>query len=133
MKKNITVKVTANSSYLVDQSVPEEQRFLWSYEISIENTGNQIVQILNRHWRITDMTGHVEEVSGPGVVGLQPIIKPGKKFSYTSFCQLKTPQGTMEGYYEIQDLDEKHSAVDIEKFVLASPATLVVNYRSQLH
>src|SRR5690242_6419175 len=100
--KKITINITAKTTYLPEQSVQDEQRFLWSYEMTIENQSDEIVQLLNRYWKITDMRGKVEEVRGPGVIGLQPIIKPGKSFIYTSFCQLATPQGTMEGRYEMQ-------------------------------
>ena len=71
---------------------------------------------------------------GAGVVGLQPLIKPGKQFIYTSYCQLATPQGTMEGHYEFQNLDEQHYSVAIPKFVLATPVTMTSDdYRSKLH
>lgn len=131
--KEIKVSVIAQSNYLADQSALEEHRFLWSYEISITNQSEEIVQLLNRYWRITDMTGHVEEVRGPGVVGLQPIIKPGKQFVYNSFCQLTTPQGTMEGYYEMQNLNDVRFIVAIPKFLLATPDAIPPSFRSKLH
>lgn len=99
----------------------------------IANHSDAIVQLLNRFWRITDMFGNVEEIHGPGVVGLQPLIKSQKDFSYTSFCQLITPQGTMEGYYEFQDLNEKHFTIEIPKFILTSPESLNEGFRSRLH
>lgn len=131
--KNITVKVSAKAFYLAEQSAREENRFLWSYEITIANESEEIVQLLNRYWRITDLTGRVEEVRGPGVIGLQPIIKPKKPFIYTSFCQLATPQGTMEGHYEMQTLEEVHFSVQIPKFILTSPASVSAEFRSRLH
>src|SRR5471030_2060595 len=88
--KQIKVQVSSKSQYLEDESSPENHRFLWSYEITIVNESEEIIQLLNRYWRITDMRGQVEEVRGPGVVGLQPIIKPGKQFAYNSYCQLTT-------------------------------------------
>ena len=130
--KMIKVHVIAKSTYLPEESSPSKQRFLWSYEMTIQNESEEIIQLLNRHWRITDMTGKIEEVRGPGVVGLQPIIKPGKKFIYNSFCQLNTPQGTMEGYYEMQTLDDVRFLVEIPKFVLAS-LPIDNDYRSKLH
>src|SRR3990167_3477592 len=120
MKKALKVIVAVQSSYLAHQSDPENHRFLWTYEVTVSNQSKSVIQLLNRHWRITDMTGKVEDVRGPGVVGLQPVIKPEKQFIYNSFCQLMTPQGTMEGEYEMQTLEEKHFLVSIPKFVLTS-------------
>jgi ApaG protein len=131
MKKNITMSVVSSATYLPEQSAVENNRFLWGYEITILNESDEIVQLLNRYWRIIDMTGHIEEVRGPGVIGLQPIIKPGKKFTYNSFCQMMTPQGTMEGHYEMQTLDEDGFIIPIPKFILASPVT--TGFRSRLH
>lgn len=131
--KKIALRVTTKTSYLPEESSIDQHRFLWSYEITIENQSDEIIQLLNRYWRITDMTGKVDEVRGPGVVGLQPIIKPGKNFLYNSFCQLNTPQGTMEGYYEMQTLDEMRFLAEIPKFILTSPETMGKSYRSKLH
>lgn len=131
--KEIKVSVVAQASFLPDQSAPAEHRYLWSYEIAIHNQSGEIIQLLNRYWRIVDMMGHIEEVRGPGVVGLQPLIKPGKQFVYSSFCQLATPQGTMEGYYEMQNLEDVHFMVQIPKLILANPDPLPASYRSKLH
>lgn len=130
--KKITMHIGTHSTYLSEQS-PQTQSFLWSYEITIQNESNEIIQLLNRYWRIVDMTGHIEEVRGPGVVGLQPIIKPGKKFVYNSLCQLTTPQGTMEGHYEFQTLEEENFTVPIPKFTLAAPEEVAAVFRSRLH
>ncbi len=131
--KKIAMQIKANSTYLPEQSSQDTKRFLWSYEIVISNESEEIVQLLNRYWRITDMTGHIEEVRGPGVVGFQPLIKPKKSFTYNSFCQLATPQGTMEGHYEMQTLEEEHFTVTIPKFVLVSPEEVSATFRSRLH
>lgn len=132
--KKIKMKINAQPTYLSGQSSQEKQCFLWSYEITIENESkDDIVQLLHRHWRITDMTGHVEEVRGPGVVGLQPLIKPGKKFVYSSLCQLATPQGIMEGHYEFQTLDEASFTVQIPKMVLTAPEEVATAFRARLH
>ena len=131
--KKITITITTKTQYLDEQSAIKDQRFLWSYEITIENQSEEMVQLLNRYWRITDMSGKIEEVRGPGVIGLQPVIKPGKKFVYTSFCQLTTPQGTMEGFYEMQNLDELKFNAIIPKFVLSCPSAAAAEYRSRLH
>jgi ApaG protein len=129
---NHSITIAVNSLYLPEQSIISNKRFFWSYEITITNNGQEIIQLLNRYWKITDMTGYVEEIRGPGVVGMQPVIKPGKQFTYTSFCQLVTPQGTMEGHYEMQVIkDDTQFLVEIPKFVLSSPA--VASYQGSLH
>lgn len=125
--------VGAQSTYLPDQSSQDIQRFLWTYEIVITNHSDETVQLLSRYWRITDMTGHIEEVRGPGVVGLQPLIKPGKRFAYNSFCQLATPQGSMEGHYTFQTLEEIEFSVQIPKFTLTSPQGVITMFRERLH
>jgi ApaG protein len=132
-EKNIKIEISAKTLYLPDQSSPENHRFLWSYDITIINHSDEIVQLLNRYWRITDMRGKVEEVRGSGVIGLQPLIKPKKEFAYSSYCQLTTPQGTMDGNYEMQTLDEQHFIVDIPKFVLTCPTSTSDTFRSRLH
>jgi ApaG protein len=128
------IKINVNSIYLPEQSIVASKRFFWSYEITVINDSDDVVQLLNRYWRITDMTGYVEEVRGPGVVGMQPVIKPGKQFAYTSFCQLTTPQGTMEGHYEMQDvMGETQFIAEIPKFVLASPMGVASSLQGSLH
>ena len=131
--KIILIEIQATPTYIPEQSDPQHQKFVWSYEISISNASKEIVQLLHRYWRITDMTGKIEEVHGAGVVGLQPLIKPGKRFTYTSFCQLTTPQGTMEGHYELQNLDEHHFTIEIPKFILSAPTAITQTYRDKLH
>lgn len=131
--KIIPIKVKPSSIYLPHESDPANLRFTWAYEIIIHNESDEIVQLLQRLWRITDMTSRIEEVEGPGVVGLQPLIRPNKPFVYKSFCQLTTPQGTMEGYYEMQKLDEERFTVTIPKFALCAPAHITGPYRSKLH
>jgi len=128
------IKIIASSSYLPSQSLAFEKKFIWIYDITIVNDSEHVVQLLNRHWNITDITGFVEEVTGPGVVGLQPVIKPGKEFSYTSLCQLSTSQGTMEGYYEMNIIenDEEFKAT-IPKFVLTSFSDVATAYQGVLH
>ena len=133
MKKSKKIIIHAVSTYIAAQSDPDNQKFVWSYEIKITNQEDEIVQLLNRYWRITDLTGKVEEVRGVGVIGLQPIIKPEKEFVYTSFCQLTTPQGTMEGHYEMQNLEEEHFIADIPKFILSAPSAITKAFRSRLH
>lgn len=129
----LQIHITTNSHYLPDQSSLEVNRYLWSYDVTIKNDTDEIIQLLNRYWRITDMRGKVEEVRGPGVIGLQPIIKPGKIFAYSSYCQLGTPQGTMEGHFEMQNLEEETFIVQIPKFSLVSKSPHDNAYRSRLH
>jgi len=134
MNKIIPVlTVKARPSYIAAQSDPSSNKFIWSYEIIIKNESDEIVQLLNRRWVIIDMSGRIEDIHGAGVIGLQPLIKPGKEFTYTSYCQLMTPQGTMEGVYEMQNLDEERFTIEIPKFVLSAPATVLQSFRSMLH
>jgi ApaG protein len=131
--KSVVVTISTKTQYLADESAPENHRFIWSYEITIDNQSEEVIQLLNRYWRITDMSSKVEEVRGPGVIGLQPLIKPGKKFSYSSFCQLTSPQGTMEGHFEMQNLNDEMFHVQIPKFILTCPSSSANTYRSRLH
>lgn len=94
------VRVEVETEYSPDHSTPGSQWF-FLYTITISNEGDEPVQLLSRHWVITDAVGHVEEVRGPGVVGEQPVIEPGQAFEYTSGCPLATPFGAMEGRYEM--------------------------------
>lgn len=132
-KKTIPVTVSVKPAYVPEQSDPANQKFVWSYEVTVTNESEHIFQLLHRFWRIVDMTGRIEEIHGAGVVGLQPLIKPGKQFTYISFCQLITPQGTMEGYYDLQNLEEEHFNVPIPKFILSAPTAITSIYKSKLH
>ena len=116
-KINITVKPI----YLDDQSEPKEGHFVWAYKITINNTGEETVQLKNRYWKIIDSGGNTKEVKGAGVVGEQPVLKPGEKFEYTSGTPLSTPSGFMHGYYEMVYVDGKKFDVEIPKFSLDSP------------
>lgn len=131
--KDLSIIITTKPCYVAEQSDPANQKFVWSYEITIKNDSDAIVQLLNRFWRITDLTGKIEEIHGAGVVGLQPLIRPTKHFVYTSFCQLHTPQGTMEGHYEMQNLEEEHFNIPIPKFILSAPSAINKSFRSRLH
>lgn len=93
------VVVRVEPEFLQDQSDPEAQRYLWAYTIEIENRSEETVQLVSRHWQITDASGQVETVRGPGVVGEQPVLEPGQRFSYTSGAPLKTPSGFMRGRF----------------------------------
>jgi ApaG protein len=97
------VLVKVRPSYLAGQSDPEAGRWVWAYQVEIVNLTGGPVQLLSRHWIITDARGHVEEVKGPGVVGEQPVIAPGEAYSYASGCPLAAPSGAMAGSYEMAD------------------------------
>jgi len=107
--------------FLAEQSDPVSDQYVWLYTINIENGGAEAVQLLNRHWIITNAVGHVEEVQGPGVVGEQPVLQPGDSFQYTSGCPLRTPSGLMVGTYEMVGPGDERFDIDIPAFSLDSP------------
>lgn len=115
------VKVTVRPQYLDGQSKPEEGHYVWSYTITIENHGRETITLRTRYWKITDATGHIQEVRGAGVVGEQPTLKPGDSYSYTSGCPLKTSSGFMVGAYQMQKPDGEFINVEIPAFSLDSP------------
>jgi len=115
------IRVTVSPQYLEEQSVPEEQYFVWSYHVNIENTGKETVQLLNRHWRIADSMGRVQEVNGEGVVGEQPVLSPGENFEYTSGAPLTTASGMMVGRYEMTTRDGETFWISVPAFSLDSP------------
>jgi ApaG protein len=116
-----SIKVQVQPTYLADQSSPEENYYVWAYQVRIENLGMETVQLLNRHWKITDAHGRVQEVRGPGVVGEQPVLGPGESFDYTSACPLSTPSGIMVGSYEMETRDGELFDIAIPAFSLDSP------------
>jgi len=120
--RDITVQV--RPQFLAEQSKPAAKEYLWLYTVIIENGGAETVQLLNRHWVITNANGHVEEVQGPGVIGEQPVLEPGENFEYTSGCPLTTPSGIMVGTYEMADSGGTHFDVEIPAFSLDSPYQL---------
>lgn len=110
--------------FLEEQSNPSQQEYAFSYTVTIVNSGDVAAQLIGRHWVITDATGHVEEVRGLGVVGHQPMLKPGEKFEYTSWTQLSTPHGLMQGTFFCMT-DEAHPFdAPIEPFSLARSQSL---------
>jgi ApaG protein len=119
---NILVQV--ESTFLPERSNPLQRRFFFSYRIRIANESDTVVQLLSRHWVITDANGEVEEVVGPGVVGEQPLLAPGEAFEYTSFCPLPTPFGTMRGSYRMVTESGDDFDVEIAEFELSQPLTL---------
>jgi ApaG protein len=118
------IRVSVRTSYIPEQSVPREHRYVFAYSIRIANEGSRTAQLLNRHWIITHGTGHVEEVKGPGVVGAQPRLEPGQAFEYTSGCVLSTPHGTMHGTYEMKRDDGSTFNAAVAPFSLSMPYAL---------
>ena len=116
-----SIDISVQTKYLQDQSDPANNRYAFSYTIGIENLGEEPVQLVARHWIITDDNNQVEEVRGPGVVGLQPTIQPGQKFVYTSGAVLATEFGTMQGSYEMVRPDGSRFDAAIPAFLLARP------------
>ncbi|EKD42268.1 MAG: ApaG [uncultured bacterium] len=113
------IRVSIESQYLEEES--SDEQFVFTYHVKIANEGGAVVQLLSRHWIITDADGHVEEVKGPGVIGYQPILKPGEAFEYSSFCPLKTPIGTMHGSYQMVNENGEAFNARISPFRLAIP------------
>lgn len=119
------VRVTVVSEYAPARSAPSDSQWFFLYTITIANEGTETVQLLTRHWIITDGSGHVEEVKGPGVVGQQPTLAPGETFTYTSGCPLTTPFGTMQGTYQMVTAgNEEQFDVTIAPFTLSEPYTV---------
>ena len=116
------VIVRVSVSFLPEQSELEKERWLWAYHIRIENCGEAPVQLMTRHWFITDGNGRQQEVEGEGVVGEQPMIGPGESFDYVSGCPLATPNGVMEGSYRMIRTDGTQFDAEIPRFPLAGPA-----------
>lgn len=117
--RGLTVRV--RPEYLPDQSAPDERRWVWAYHVEVANHGRETVQLVSRHWIITDAFGRVEEVQGPGVIGQQPTLRPGEGFRYASGCPLPTSSGTMAGTYQmVTDGGERFDA-EIPTFSLDVP------------
>lgn len=115
------IAVIVEPKFLEEQSQPEKGRFAWAYHIRIENHGMETVQLLTRHWRITDGRGEIHEVEGDGVVGEQPVLNPGGQFEYTSGTPLATPTGFMVGSYGMETEAGELFRVEIPAFSLDSP------------
>jgi ApaG protein len=118
--RGITVRVSV--SFLPEQSEPRRGRWFWAYHVRIENAGPQAVQLLTRHWVITDGRGARHTVEGEGVVGEQPLIAPGESYDYVSGCPLATPSGAMQGSYHVVGEDGAGFDVTIPRFQLLAPA-----------
>jgi ApaG protein len=115
------IRVVVRPAFIDDQSDPDDDRFLWSYTVTIENKSAQTVQLVSRYWHITDAQGRVKEVQGPGVVGAQPVLAPGQTFEYTSGCPLNTASGHMVGKYKMRPATGEDFDAEIPPFLLESP------------
>lgn len=122
--KKYGITVLPKASYLADQSDPAKDHYVFSYTITITNTGEVAAQVLSRHWIITDAEHRVQEVKGLGVVGQQPLLQPGESFEYTSGASIPTPVGTMHGTYEMRAEDGHAFDATIPPFTLSVPRTL---------
>ena len=120
--RNIRVRVQAE--YAPQRSNPASQQWFFLYTVTIANGGDDTVQLMTRHWVITDGNDHVEEVRGPGVVGEQPVLRPGESFTYTSGCPLPTPFGMMEGAYQMVTRGGDRFDARIAPFALSEPYTV---------
>jgi len=115
------VRVEVRSQFLPDRSSPSASEYHFAYTVRISNDGSNTVQLLSRHWVITDARGRIEEVKGAGVVGHQPVLKPGESFEYTSGCPLHAPYGTMHGTYHMVREDGSAFEAEIAPFELEAP------------
>ena len=123
-QKQYEVGVTAATQYLADQSDEAANRYVFAYTITIKNEGSVAAQLISRHWIITDAQGLVQEVRGLGVVGAQPLLKPGESFEYTSGTSIATPVGTMRGTYQMLAADGSRFEAAIPEFTLSVPRVL---------
>jgi ApaG protein len=119
-----SIKVEVDTSYIEEQSLPQQDRYVFAYTITIRNEGEVPARLLTRHWVITDANGKINEVRGEGVVGEQPYLKPGESFRYTSGTLLETPVGAMEGSYQMVADDGEQFDAEIPPFTLSIPRTL---------
>jgi ApaG protein len=115
------VQITVNPEYSAERSSPGDGEYFWAYTIEILNLGEEAVQLVSRHWIITDANGRTEEVKGPGVVGKQPVLRKGERFEYTSGVPLKTPSGLMSGTYQMVTEDGDDFDAVVPAFSLDSP------------
>ncbi|HSV35197.1 MAG TPA: Co2+/Mg2+ efflux protein ApaG [Ramlibacter sp.] len=120
-------RVDVEPQYLPEQSAPSQGLYSFAYTITITNTGEVAAQLISRHWLIANAAGEVEEVKGLGVVGHQPLLKPGEAFQYTSGCRLRTPSGSMQGSYFCVAEDAERFEVEIPAFTLDDGSVRVLH------
>ncbi|OOF09780.1 MULTISPECIES: Co2+/Mg2+ efflux protein ApaG [Salinivibrio] len=121
---NPQFEINVATQYVEDQSEPDNERFVFSYTVTIKNQGDAPAQLMRRKWLITDANGKELEIEGEGVVGEQPSIAAGEKYTYTSGTIIETPVGVMQGFYTMQDQADNQFKVEIEPFRLALPNIL---------
>ena len=118
------IRVEVLSRHSPENSNAQQGTWVFEYTVRITNQGAETVQLISRHWIITDALEHVEEVRGPGVVGEQPVLAPGESFKYSSWCPLKTPTGLMRGTYQMIHADGRQFDIEIAPFALTAPYTV---------
>jgi ApaG protein len=118
------IRVTVESHYVPEQSVPSAHHYVFAYHVTIANEGTETLKLRTRHWVITDGEGNVQEVRGEGVVGEQPVLAPGQSFEYTSGCVLSTPRGNMRGSYQMYRDSGDWFDAEVAPFPLALPYSL---------
>ena len=124
MENQYDIDVQVETAYVSEHSEPDEDRFVFAYTITLVNRGSVTAQLISRHWFITDAENRTEEVEGEGVVGEQPVLKPGEGFRYTSGAVIETPVGTMHGTYQMVAEDGRAFDATIPRFILSAPRTL---------
>jgi ApaG protein len=122
--KHYQISVSAQTQFLPEQSDEKGGRYVFAYTITIRNTGSVAARLMSRHWIITDSSGHVQEVKGPGVVGEQPLLRPGESHRYSSGTAIATPVGTMRGSYQMVAEDGAKFDAPIPEFALSMPRVL---------
>ena len=122
--KKYNINVSVNTAYLPEQSDPAADRYIFAYTITIANSGTEAAQLISRHWVITDAENVTQEVKGLGVVGEQPLLRPGESFEYTSGTAMATPVGTMRGSYQMVAEDGNKFEAEIPAFTLSMPRVL---------
>ena len=122
--KKYNISISVNTAYIADQSDPALDRYVFTYTITIANTGTEAAQLISRHWIITDADNVTQEVKGLGVVGEQPLLRPGESFEYTSGTAMATPVGTMRGSYQMVAEDGNKFDAEIPAFTLSMPRVL---------
>ncbi|QRM54101.1 Co2+/Mg2+ efflux protein ApaG [Sinorhizobium sp. BG8] len=120
------IEVTVEPYYLEEQSDPADSRYVWGYRIVISNHSDNVIRLMTRYWNITDQNGQVDEVNGPGVIGEQPVLRPGDTYEYSSGCPLDTPSGVMFGHYEMETDGGETFNVAIPAFSLDTPGQIRV-------
>jgi ApaG protein len=118
------ILVTVRSEYMPERSSAAAKQYAFAYTVNIANQGTETAQLKSRHWVISDSFGTVQEVRGEGVVGAQPVLRPGEEFEYTSWCVIATPSGSMRGTYQMITTDGDRFDAEIAAFALSPPQLL---------